>query len=984
MNYNIKVIKPGTTQAKFLDEIEPGSTVLECGSATGYMTRFMSEKLNAKVYIVEYEKKAFDIAINYAEGGLCADLMGNEWREYFRGFKFDYILFADVLEHVYDPSYVLQSATALLKPEGKMLVSVPNIGHNDILMSLYEDNWTYKPIGLLDETHIRFFGRNNLDAFFNKAGLTIIKKDFVAKDYEDTEHKMKFDNVNSKLLEALKLRDYGNIYQFVMIAQRTDYVAENDIRQEVIPAKAAGFVCNFFYGTSATAFSKDSADKRHLDVNGVFDAEIDYIDKDSEYFRYDPIEGTHSVVTELSIKADDVELSLVNMNGKKTVKRNLLVFENNDPQVVVKVPVGTKKLSIHAKVIPVFTELERKLMKETIETDDAYLNISEANITNKQNFDKKTSEYNEIQAKYLELKAMYDSLEKDYINVVEQKNKAIRKLRKAVSKLKTDVRDLKKVENDYNTVVNSASWKVTKPMRKIAGMFESNDVDKEKEAKIKEQTEYIKNSKLFDEKWYLSTYPDLAGIKNLAEHYLLNGWKEGRNPSEAFVTKEYLALNNDVREKSICPLLHYEKNGKFEERHYRIDNSKEVEEFKPSAAEIEEFEKKRQEECDLEKEQYKSMEVVPNKIVFKTFQAKYTCNPKYICDELLKENVDCDIVWLYKPSQKDASEFPEGVRLVPVDSKQAREELATAKVIIDNGSMPFNRRIDKKENQIGICTWHGSLGFKKLGVDTVKNKCGFTTIDLYRQNHDILISNSDFENDVYRNSYWPDATIWKDGHARNDILVNNDTAERMSIKRKVCTKLGIAPSTNLILYAPTFREGMIQHTTSYVPDDVLKKGSYDINYEEVVEAFENKFGGKWAILARHHFVNSGNKVLSNMLPEGVINATKYPDIQELMIAADAGITDYSSWILDFMMTRKPGFIFAVDADDYETDRGMYYPLRTAPFSVSVNSDELAENIKNFDDGKYKERVENFLKDKGCIDDGKACKRIVNRIKDIMS
>ena len=120
MNYNIKVIRPGSTHAKFLDEIEPGSTVLECGCATGYMTRYMSEELGVKVWIVEYEKKAFDLAINYAEGGLCADLMGDEWREYFRGYKFDYIMFADVLEHVYDQEkadekYLVSEATCTSK-----------------------------------------------------------------------------------------------------------------------------------------------------------------------------------------------------------------------------------------------------------------------------------------------------------------------------------------------------------------------------------------------------------------------------------------------------------------------------------------------------------------------------------------------------------------------------------------------------------------------------------------------------------------------------------------------------------------------------------------------------------------------------------------------------------------------------------------------------------------------------------------------------
>jgi len=113
-----------------------------------------------------------------------------------------------------------------------------------------------------------------------------------------------------------------------------------------------------------------------------------------------------------------------------------------------------------------------------------------------------------------------------------------------------------------------------------------------------------------------------------------------------------------------------------------------------------------------------------------------------------------------------------------------------------------------------------------------------------------------------------------------------------------------------------------------------------------------------------------------------VDATDYPDIQELMVAADAGITDYSSWILDYILTGKPGFIYAVDAEDYELTRGMYYPLKESPFSVAMSMEKLVENITGFDADVYANEVKHFLNRMGCVEDGNASSRTVEFIKQI--
>ena len=119
-------------------------------------------------------------------------------------------------------------------------------------------------------------------------------------------------------------------------------------------------------------------------------------------------------------------------------------------------------------------------------------------------------------------------------------------------------------------------------------------------------------------------------------------------------------------------------------------------------------------------------------------------------------------------------------------------------------------------------------------------------------------------------------------------------------------------------------------------------------------------------------------------PNGVINAGEYADIQELLTCVDVGITDYSSWICDYMLTKKPGFLYATDMVQYEEkDREFFYPLSTMPFPLALDNDQLINNILNFDQETFVKKCNDFLEEKGCIDDGHAAERIANVFEQIM-
>ena len=102
-----------------------------------------------------------------------------------------------------------------------------------------------------------------------------------------------------------------------------------------------------------------------------------------------------------------------------------------------------------------------------------------------------------------------------------------------------------------------------------------------------------------------------------------------------------------------------------------------------------------------------------------------------------------------------------------------------------------------------------------------------------------------------------------------------------------------------------------------------------------------------------------------------------------MVVADAGSTDYSSWAYDYILTKRPLFIYAADLEKYDQGRGFYYPLSTTPFPIAQNNEEMQKVIEEFDDLKYKKQCEEFLKDKGCAEQGTASRKVADLILNLM-
>ena len=368
---------------------------------------------------------------------------------------------------------------------------------------------------------------------------------------------------------------------------------------------------------------------------------------------------------------------------------------------------------------------------------------------------------------------------------------------------------------------------------------------------------------------------------------------------------------------------------------------------------------------------HRELEQLPiqyNKVVFDNYMGKgYGCNGKYVTESLLAADSDLDIVWTVQEPQKQRAKFPKQVRLVRYGSEEAMREYATAGIWCGNYQMVhyLNKGLLKKKEQVYIQMWHGSFGIKKIENDC-KNLTSDTNWTILAKRNaaytDYWISNSSFETEIYRRAFWNADPILEYGHPRNDIFFGGRGKEA---RRSVEQYLGRS-NYKLLLYVPTFR-------------DDFQEWEEKLNYGLLKQSLEQRFSGEWLILVRQHPRMKGSAVSIQSEEEYCADVTGYSDIQELLAAADAVVTDYSSAVFDYILTGRPAFIYAPDYRAYRQMRGLYYSLEETPFPIAENNRQMAEQIAGVDEVQYREKARKFLEEKGSAEDGEASRRVASLI-----
>lgn len=170
----VKITDKNNTRAIIANAVKTGGVCLDVGCGAGGLGHVLHKYRKAKVYGVDLDKTALEYAKKTGDYvGLynfsIVDQQGSEYKRFIDDkHKFEYIIFADVIEHVVSPEDLLISFTKFLKPGGKILVSLPNVAHFDIVKGLVNGNFNYNKVGLLDNTHLRFYTDRSFKQFIQQ------------------------------------------------------------------------------------------------------------------------------------------------------------------------------------------------------------------------------------------------------------------------------------------------------------------------------------------------------------------------------------------------------------------------------------------------------------------------------------------------------------------------------------------------------------------------------------------------------------------------------------------------------------------------------------------------------------------------------------------------------------------------------------------------------------------------------------------------
>jgi SAM-dependent methyltransferase len=200
-----------------LQLIGSGKRVLELGSANGHVTKALKLRQN-HVTAVERDARFSEQLRSIADNVIVTDLDWLDLADRLTNHQFDVILAGDVLEHCRYPDLVILQFHRLLAPGGSAVLSIPNIAHGDVRLSLLAGKFEYKELGLLDETHIRFFTRDSMNSFLSRNGFSAAETFSTFVPVGSTEFAPLPEHLPSDAVEYVKADRDASVYQFVLRA----------------------------------------------------------------------------------------------------------------------------------------------------------------------------------------------------------------------------------------------------------------------------------------------------------------------------------------------------------------------------------------------------------------------------------------------------------------------------------------------------------------------------------------------------------------------------------------------------------------------------------------------------------------------------------------------------------------------------------------------------------------------------------------------
>ena len=330
-----------------------------------------------------------------------------------------------------------------------------------------------------------------------------------------------------------------------------------------------------------------------------------------------------------------------------------------------------------------------------------------------------------------------------------------------------------------------------------------------------------------------------------------------------------------------------------------------------------------------------------------------------VVNRLHKEKPDLPIYW---GVVDESVPVPEGHESVVIGTRRWYQLLSSARLLINNNNFPHYYR--KRAGQYYLQTWHGTP-LKRLVFDVDSNNFSLSYWALMAREAkywDLLIGQNEASAKTLANAFRYDGPLFYDGYPRNDSLNGPDA---LATREKVRRHLGIGTEEKVVLYAPTWRDNAKSSSSQYAMVTYLD-----------FDAFNKQLGKEWTVLLRGHHNIAAGRTTAGL---NVVDVTDYPLVNDLYLAADALVTDYSSVMFDFSVTGKQIVYLAPDIDAYRDDiRGFYFDLiEAAPGPVVKTTRGVVDALQNLTltQWRYLRKRKEFKHRFAPFDDGAATNRL---------
>jgi CDP-glycerol glycerophosphotransferase len=333
--------------------------------------------------------------------------------------------------------------------------------------------------------------------------------------------------------------------------------------------------------------------------------------------------------------------------------------------------------------------------------------------------------------------------------------------------------------------------------------------------------------------------------------------------------------------------------------------------------------------------------------------------------ELLRRDAGLTLYW---GVDDHAVQVPPGGVPVAKHGRAWFEKVAASRYLVNNyggidGYAP-------RPHQRYLQTWHGTP-YKFIGRSLAEHQ-GLPEEEVAAGRDEgrhwhALVSPSPYFSQLARRELFYDGPLLETGYPRNDVLAGSSPEQAAALRER----LGIPTDAKVLLYAPTFR-------------DLAREGwSASLFTGLDLQALSDHLGEEWVVLLRGHSFNARHD-LKDRSRGRVVDATHHHDINELYLAADALVTDYSSAMFDFCVTGKPILYFVPDLEQYVETRGVYFDLEAVapgPWCATQAQVHAALDALDGYDAAFGERYRAFRERFAPWDDGGAAARVVDAFFD---